>query len=49
LEDRKKSARLRTYHELPYEKQRLYVEAINTERKNLGLPRIQLSDEERQK
>jgi hypothetical protein len=36
-EERIKNLRMRSYHEIPYEKQSLYVEAMGTERKNLGL------------
>ena len=43
-EERKRNARMRTYHEIPYEKQRLYIEAINAERKSLGFPLMQVPD-----
>jgi len=45
-EERKQNVRMRTFHEIPFEKQRFYVEAINAELESLGLPVKPVNDKE---
>lgn len=47
MKERRKNARMWSIDKISYEKQKLYIEKLNSERKNLGLPLIHISNEKR--
>jgi hypothetical protein len=49
IPERRRNARMRSYHEIPYKKRKLYIKTINEERKNLGLPLLHMPNMEGKK